>query len=264
MVEFLKAWGTLIVAVLALIQPWVVGVWKRFFRQGTIDIHETGTVEGGYGSFGPTIGLYGTLGAIYRDQFVRSMDLIVTKQKDSSTHSFERGVFRTQKLTLGGTQEESFELPSCFLLTTTQPHRYNIQFFDVATQAEIARHVVKVIRGWAEVGAKLDPSADPAQVQTAVQQALANLHAEFSRSEVYVSAYSAIDRLCYWEAGRYSLEMRVNTARPDRTFQRRWFFELSESEVHSIRLNTVKLLQDLCGRVYGQYNFAYAKYHRQE
>jgi hypothetical protein len=263
-VEFLKAWGTLIVAVLALIQPWVVGVWRRFFRQGTIDIHETGTVEVGYSQFGPTIGLYGTLRAIFRDQFVRSMELMVTKQKDSSKHSFEWGVFRAQRFTLGGAQEGSFELPSGFLLTTTQPRRYNIQFFDVATQAEITPHVVTVVRGWAEVSGKFDLGTGPAQMQAAIQQALANLHVEFSRSEGYVSAYAAIDRLCYWEAGRYSLEMRVNTARPDRTFQRRWFFELSENEVHSIRLNTVKLLQDLCGRVYGQYNFAYAKYHRHE
>ena len=64
--EFLKGWGSLIIATVALVQPWMIALWKRFVRPGTIDIHETGTIEIGYSSFGPTIGLRGTLREIGR------------------------------------------------------------------------------------------------------------------------------------------------------------------------------------------------------
>ena len=84
---FLKGWGSLIVAAVALVQPWVIGLWKKFFRPGTIDIHETGTIEVGYSGFGPTIGLRGTLRAVHRDQFVRDIQLAVAKLKDDSKHS---------------------------------------------------------------------------------------------------------------------------------------------------------------------------------
>jgi hypothetical protein len=261
MLEFLKQWGTLVVALAALAQPWLLALWRWLFRQGTVDVYQTGTIEVGYSSFGATIGLHDTLRAGHRDHFIRSIELTVTKQKDSSKHHFEWGVFRTQKLTVSGTQEASVELPYGFMLTTTQPHRYNIQFFDNSLQAEIRPHVTTVGKEWAEAVGQL-PSLGVgfAPVQAAHQQAVQDLWQEFSKKRLLLEAYTTIDRLCYWESGRYFLEMRANTASPNRTFTRCWFFELSEEEVKSIRLNTVKLLQDVCGRVYGQYNFAWAKY----
>src|SRR5438552_10322360 len=101
---FLKGWGSLIVAVVALIQPWVIALWRRFFRPGTIDIHETGTIEVGYSGFGPTIGLRGTLRAVHRDQFVRDIQVAIAKVKDGSKHSFEWVVFRAEKLTSTGAE----------------------------------------------------------------------------------------------------------------------------------------------------------------
>lgn len=144
MIDFLKGWGSLIIAGIALIQPWLIATWKRFFRQGEIDIHETGGIELGYNNFGPTIGLNGTLRAANRDQFVRSISLTITKMKDNSRHTFEWGLFRSAKLSSSGTQEMSFELPSGFMLTTAQPHRYSIQFYDAMAYAEVRQHLDKL------------------------------------------------------------------------------------------------------------------------
>src|ERR1700682_1369881 len=95
---FLKGWGSLIVATVALIQPWIIALWRKAFRPGSIDIHETGTIEIGYSSFGPTVGLRGTLRAVHHDQFVRIIDLTVIKEKDAARHFFPWVVFRAEKL----------------------------------------------------------------------------------------------------------------------------------------------------------------------
>lgn len=57
MAGFLKLWGALIVAFVALAQPWIITLWRHYFRRGQIDIYETGQIELGYAEFGPTIGL---------------------------------------------------------------------------------------------------------------------------------------------------------------------------------------------------------------
>ena len=44
----------------------------------------------------------------------------------------------------------------------------------------------------------------------------------FSKTPVHVDAFANLDRLCYWEPGRYELKMTVETSRPERTFSRRW------------------------------------------
>lgn len=72
MPDFLKSWGTLIVAAVALIQPWLIAAWKKFLRRQKIEVYEAGTMEIGFSTFGPTIGLQGAVRAINRDAFVPS------------------------------------------------------------------------------------------------------------------------------------------------------------------------------------------------
>jgi hypothetical protein len=262
MVDFLKWGGPLIVAVIALGQPWAIALWQRFFRQGTIDIHETGSIEIGYSNFGATIGLNGTLRAVHRDQFVRSVELVLTKLKDSSRHVLEWGVFRSQKISLTGSGEAFIELPAGFMLTTAQPQRYNIQFYDTAVQQEMSPHVVEVQREWQKefmnlgIGKLLELGVDAETISGRVNEA----YAKFSATRSHVNAYTALDRLCYWEPGRYSLLMRVNTARPERSFTEAWTFELSEEESNTVRFNAVSIVQAACGRASGEFQFAYAKY----
>lgn len=273
MVDVLKWAVPLAIGVIALAQPWLIALWRKLFLQGIIEMHETGTIEVGYSSFGATLGLQGTNQAIHQDQFVRSIDVNIVKAKDRSQHRFEWGAFRTQKFSTAGTREAEIELPAGFMLTTAQPRRYNIQFFDVTLQDEMRPHIEGVKTAWQdalkESGIYKMLEADDTGYATSLlgstvidqtQQAVTVLYAKFSTSEVHVKAYTGLDRLCYWEPGRYSMKVSISTARPDRTFERTWEFELTESECASIRLNTTLLVQAAAGRGSGQFQFAYPKY----
>lgn len=254
MIEFLKQWGTLIVAVAALLQPWCLALYRTVFRRGRVDIFHTGNIEIGYSAFGATIGLNGTLRAIYRDQFIRSMELSVTRVKDNARWAFDWGVFRTQKLSSKGGEEGSFELPYGFMVSTAQPHRYNVQFFDVTLRAEIMQHVARLTTAWWTEVRKL-----PGEQMTQ-QQTLADLWTQFTKTTLVTDVYTSIDRLCYWEPGPYALELRVNTDGPARTFARRWSFDLSKEGADNLRVNSVVIMLNSCGRPFGQFNFAWASY----
>jgi hypothetical protein len=262
MTQFLKEWGSLIIAIVALIQPWAMSIWRKYIRRGTIDIHETFSIEVGFSSLGATLGLFGTLRAMHKDQFVRSIELVVTKTKDSSKHLFQWGFFRPPQVSLGTKQDVSLELPSGFMLTTTEPRRYNILFYDTALQAEMRPHIEKVSKEWYRVLTETDGGrlfrldSDPMSRSMQLEDA----YSTFSKAQVCVQEYTALDRLCYWEPGQYELEMRVNTARPERTFSKKWTFGLSESEKERLRLNVVGVVQEVCGRTSGPYNFAYLEY----
>lgn len=60
-----ETWTALatVLAFVALIQPWLLGAWRRLYKRGTVDIHETGKIEIGYSGFGATVGIMGTLRA---------------------------------------------------------------------------------------------------------------------------------------------------------------------------------------------------------
>jgi hypothetical protein len=265
MVDFLKSWGSLLIATIALIQPWLIGVWKKFLRGGTVEIYETGLIEIGYSNFGATIGLHGTLRARDRDLFIRSVQLDIVSEKDQSKHRLEWGALRSAKLVVGRPEEMTLELPAGFMLSTSQPHRYNIQFHDTGLQGDIRPVLERLGRSWFEavdatVKGVVGEWADPGEISQKASRALSTVYRSFERSSEHVEAFAALERLCYWNAGRYQLIVVVHTARPDRQFTRRWSFHLTDPEARWLRQNALKVVQEACTQYLGQYNFVNVRY----
>lgn len=265
LVPFLKGWGSLTIATIALIRPWVGALWRRLFRRGDIDMHPTTRVEVGYSTLGPTIGLTGTLRAVHRDQFVESMHLVVTKLKDGSHHQFDWFVSRAGKYSSVGKSEITAELVSGFMLATAQPHSYNVLFQDAGTQEEIRKHLEPAQSEWMRLRLASE-AAQPAafiigSMMTVQQQQrqLDELFKQFMMLPVVTQAYSEIDRLIYWEPGTYGLELIVNTTRPDVSISDAWEFTLGADDVKSLRLNAVVILREVCDQSV-TYNFAYPAY----
>jgi len=261
--KFLGVYGTLILAFLALIQPWTISLWKRYIRKGRIEIYETGNIEVGYSSFGPTIGLIGTLRCIHRDIFINSIGLEVVRQKDGSKHMFEWGLFRDRRLTSSGGEEASFELPSGFMLLVSAPKRYDILFFDPNSQSDMRPHINGVRDAWVKftiasgiIKARMDT---PSPVENI--EALGQEFEKFQKKEEYFLKFPILERLCYWDSGRYAIRMTVRTVEQKRSYEKEWFFDLSDQDAQLLRLNVVKILMDTCERPsYYQYHFAFPKY----
>jgi hypothetical protein len=250
MVEFLRGWGALIVAGLALIQPWVITVWRKIL--GTVDIFETGRIEIGYALIGPTIGLNGTLRAVRTDQFVQGIELKIVRLKDGAQYSLKWAYLRPPKLSLGG-QDTSAELPSGFLLNTVQPFRYNIVFSDIKRQTEMEGHLTHVAQAWgtewSSSGLQDSFSIMPQAPQ--IQRAVNELYKRFTNSTAYKDAVAELNRILYWEPGRYHLEMQVHTARPCRSFTHQWTFEISKEGSDNLRQNIAYVLSTACGHAAG-------------
>lgn len=255
--EFILKHWTSIVATVALLQPWVIALLKKIFKKGKIDIFQSGTIEIGYSSFfGSTVGLNGTLRCVNQDLFVESINLEIIKQKDSSKHFFDWGLFRSQRLTLKG-EEAELELPYGLMLNTTQPKRFNILFIDQNSREEMQTILRKVSEEWSKTISK-EIQAGIASNDTIISK---KYYDEFSKSGTHVDAFSKLDRLCYWEPGEYLLVFKVQATKPNHTTEKSWKFRLTDDDVRSIRLNVVKILQDTCVvPSYGQYFFAYARY----
>jgi hypothetical protein len=241
------AWLSFFVALIALVQVWLVEIWRRFFRRGSVDIVETGRIEVGFSNFGPTLSLYGTLRAVHHDHFVSSITLVVTRERDGATHDFRWEAFRS------GASNSTIELPAAFLITTSEPHRYGIVFVDPTTQAEVDAILAPIRQAWvAEVQGHNPPLATPAEVE-------AFYNNEFMPQPLHAQAHADLQRALYWNPGRYALEMTVHTSRPTAPFTRTWAFVLTDENLASLRLNAIPTLRETCGRT-AQYNFAYPDY----
>jgi len=148
--SFLKSWGTLTVAMIALMQPWLLALYRKFFRQAHFDIYETGNIEIGFSNFGPTIGLLGALRGVNRDSFVRGIALILTHYKDKALHNFPWGLFRSDRILVRSRSDTTLQLCSGFMLTQNSPFPYKIQFWDRDAQDEIRPLIERLTSAWTE------------------------------------------------------------------------------------------------------------------
>ncbi len=254
-----------VIALVALVQPWLLWLWLKFFRRGNIEIFETGTVEVGSSNYGPTIGLQGTLHGREREMFVRVISLEVIREADNAQHHFEWVAFRSFRIVSTRPTEVAFQLPAGFLLLPSQPFRYNLFFSATAFQQQHVQPVIDVLyAAWYVAvqqsfgGAALSNIPDVAQAQ--VQAAAQAAYPGFVGHMAHVNAFAQLNQQFYWNPGWYRLSMRIETTSPERTVTKRWRFQLTQAQSNSLRGNGLKVVQEVCSQYIGQYYFANAPY----
>ncbi len=238
--------GPWIISGIALLQFWVAALWRKW-RKPVIEVHPSGNIEIGYGSFGPSIGIIGTLRTIHKDIFVRNIYLKVVKKKDESTHSFNWRAFRSITISTTPSDVPSLEIASSFLLTEKNPYKFNIFFVDEVFIAEISPQVGGMPQKWSEFrnNELREIAPDSAIVKNPMIEE--EIYDKFSKSKQITDEYSILDRAFYWEAGEYSLDIVVNTTKPAHKCFKKFRFSLTETDVKQLRLNTIGIIRYLCG-----------------
>lgn len=253
----------------AIAQPWAIGLWKRYLRRGTITPYVTGFIELGFAEYGPTIAIDGTLRALHKDVFVKAIEVGLTKHRDQSKHTFEWLAFRSHRASVAGASDPAgfVEAASGFMVTPNTPHRVCIVFSDVDTRQLIQEQLASATGRFWEYR-----RSEPFQLldqrflldDDQVLQLLKNLQEQYQKDAIRVDAYSAINRICYWEAGKYEVEIRVHSARPDQTFTEKWTIEVTEEQAKQLRFNVINMLDNPLYAAAGldapQRFFAYAPY----
>ena len=152
-------WGSLAVAVLALIQPWILAGYRRWFRRGAVEVHETNNVELGFATYGPTVGLTGTIRALHQDIFIQQATVRIVRERDNAVLVLPWRAFRSIQIAFGGGQPNP-ELASSFLLPTSAPLRYNVFFSSEEFAAEFRDDVMALRQEWGDfVRAKIGEAA---------------------------------------------------------------------------------------------------------
>ena len=270
----LETWA-FVVAATALVQPWLVSLWRRIASM--IDIYETPFVEIGFSTFGPTLGLFGTLRSRNRDLFIHTIYLTLSRQEDKFSRRFEWGVFRTAKATIGQTTksgvdqagEVSMDVPNGFMISTAQPYRYNILFIDPIIFHQQLKPILAEFRtSWLSHldQANIIPSKEMllnVPLDRKIMMSLKREFEEFITKADYANVFDRINELFYWTPGAYELTIHVKAAHPNRHYRKSWFILLNESDVTSLRQqNIVSILEEVCGIPLsaGQYGFIYTPY----
>ncbi len=257
------ATGPWVVSILALVQVWVIGVYK-WLRKGKIDIYETGNIEIGFAGFGPSVSLLGTLRARHKDVFVQRMIVRVVRVKDKAQYELAWQAFRPSQLSLTGQQGQEFEIASSFLVTPAHPHKYSIFFADTRFLSDVRPTLTSMTEKWhAFVRDRMSrlpegQSSSPPNVMSNL--ALANpIFDEFSKTGSATDAFAALEHAFYWNAGEYALTLSIDVADVRHPIEKTWRFSLSDEDTRTLRPNAIGIIRAACG-ITNWFSFAYPQY----
>lgn len=258
---FIEKFGVLVIAVIALVQPWIVFLWKKYFRPGTVEFFETAKIEIGFSNFASTIGINGTLRSINKDLYISKISLELIKEKDQSKHYFNWVLFRDTKLNLSGNKDVEVELPYGILLSTQSPQRINIQFHDTNQQDELRDQNDLLVNSWNNYQEKHFPFNTRTNTQEDNLK-LAQLYNEFLKTKTQTDSYTKFNQEFYWEKSRYELKMKIETSRPNKIFENKFNFKLEEEECKRLRYNILTLIDSACNQQRFNWNFIYTNYEK--
>ena len=257
--------GPWIISSLALLQTWVIWIW-RWFRKPKISIYESGNIEIGFSNFGQTIGLNGTLRVLKKSSFIKNMSLDVTRERDSAKHTFNWRVFRPLTFTINPQPSSTpIEIASSFLLTQEKPFKYNILFIDDGSYSRINSQLAELHREWLDFRnnklQKLEEEYEPNAVEQLINNPLLDekIYQEFTKLPKILNIYTNLDRDFYWQQGNYTMSLSLECSKPDQKFTKEFKFTLSNENVDELRLNTIAILRIICG-LDVIWNFAYPEY----
>ena len=255
--------GPWIISAIALIQVWIIALWKKFVWTANLSIFKTGLLEVGYSNFGPTLAINGTLRAHRKNIFVREISITVTRDSDGSTHELVWTAFRSPQLRFAHTDPITLELPSGFNIQPDHPYRYHIFFSDYKTQTEIVPTLNDVINEWREYIVSHQDKINKIIHDTGFSEdvVIGQIYSDefVSKSEAWQRAWDLLNRKIYWENGNYRMLMNVKTSSPDKSFSEEWVFSIDKATFDNLQLNAIATLRELCIRKIDYY-FAYLEY----
>ena len=251
--------STAFATVYAILQPWIINIYNMIFHKRKVVIYEIDPLEVAFNQFGPNLGLHGILCSLNADIFVHDIQVIMTRIRDGSKHQLAWAEVGLGKFELIHSPKKEMELAAGFIIEKGKHHRYSIEFIDNEYKEKIAEIGLRVHGEWYNM---LSGTCEPDIIEMAeniyqlahnvdhLKQYLKStndLHTKFSESEFYHEMRKDIERLCYWDSGKYLIEMQVNIKNPNRCFKKQCYFNLSDKDSKVLRVNSERIMQFWCG-----------------
>lgn len=236
-----------LIALIALFRPEISTILRGWLNR--IEYFPLNKVEIGFSTFGPTIGLVGTLRGAPNDQFVKSVSLVLVRDKDRSTHKFEWAVFRSTSI-VGDTKD--IQVASGFSLRDGDSRTLNIQFWDNDTRHDMEPSLERLRQPFRDfiLRSKINLA------QTSSDELTRIFQQDFQKEDpnLHGSVWAEIGRNFYWETGSYRLTVVIETWDPQKRFAQDYTFRIESQEAETLRINAVGAMHGAIG-VDVRYNF---------
>ncbi|HYE00610.1 MAG TPA: hypothetical protein VEH84_14600 [Alphaproteobacteria bacterium] len=243
-------WLKLSIAVVALIQPWLIWIYKRFFQRTKIKVYQTGRIEIGFGMLGPSICIAGSLYAANRTFVTQNMKLRLTRERDNAMIDMSWIFFRDEKIDVNSGTSSSITAASAFPVEHGTAKFFNVMFRNNQIANTFENYLNKI------QGARNEYDALVIQGKEDGDKLV-----DFLFRNVNQNLTRPIDEELFWKPSRYNIDLIITTAGSKRPIMEHWTFEINEQESNTLRDNNIRIVLSACGLVQ-TFSFLYKEYSR--
>lgn len=259
---------TITIAIIALAQPWLIGLYGRFFKQSQLDFYPTGRLEIGFSTYGPTVCIYGTLRCEHADAFIVNMQLQVQNQDNKATSLMQWLAFRKHTFNIQASSTDSqIELPSSFKMIVGTTRTFGVVYHDTNIRDRLADQLDPRQEDWTSyVSRNSTEAAKLISEDTTVNHdslILDILEEWYLTEEGTQAAIRNTEIECYWREGIYSATLNVLLGTHKVKTVSLFTFELSRDDIESLRSNSAVLVRNLYSRIAEDFQFAYPQPEKQ-
>ncbi len=237
-------WVTFGIAILGVLQPGAIVLYRRYFRARKISIYQQGRLDIGFSSFGPCLGMTGLIRNENVPSVLTTLDLVLTNLDDGRCMTLRPFLNRSRKVS-----DSALGVVPTIEATTWvafQIERDNSIPFDVTfAHAEIRRTIegamqnyLATLTAFVAVTLREQPIATERERIEAIMRILPTV----SEQPFHREARAVLANAMLWTAGRYELAMVVSDADETRTFRKTWNLRLTSDEIAGLTANIDRVL----------------------
>ena len=214
-----------ILAVIALVQPWVIAAWKKFFKPLKVTFIPTAKIKLFYNRSGAYIYLGGVIEAKNRPAVIKNISVKVIRQSDKAElamewSSFEVPVFQS----VGGNSVTASEIARPFMIGANGLNPIFVEFANSDTQ--VADRLGKIYEKL------IFESKSISNTNTPFEQAKAQLQG----IPEYQTFREELLENFYWRVSDYQVELAISHS-DNKVETYRYWFSLNQNEIDEFRKN---------------------------
>ncbi|MES1147237.1 MAG: hypothetical protein ABUL49_00640 [bacterium] len=235
-----------LVAVVALAQPWLIALYKKW-RKTKVRVDLRGLPEIGFSGFGNTLGIIGVIHCGAGSVFVRDMKIKVCRTEDDAKATLEWLAIKSLKITPA---VDETSIATGFVVSESSPVPFNIVFVSkVPWDEHLNRYRLRSeeIRNEVQNNRELDMTDEDVVIKTTYL---------LTNDQVGVEVWSRIDKSLFWQTGNYECELHLSLADGRQVNCSKVKFYISEDQSKTLGYNAVGIL-DSARNLEPHFNFIY-------
>ena len=233
-----------VLAVIALVQPWILAAWKKFFKPLKVSFIPSAKIKLYYNRSGAYIYLGGVIEAKNRPTVIKDISAKVIRQSDKAELAMDWSSFMVPVFqSVGGNSITTSEIARPFMIGANGLNPIFVEFANLDTQtvdrlAKVYGKLILESKRIANINIPFEQAKDQLQAIPEYQPFREELLENF-----------------YWKASDYQIELSINH-NDNKTEVYRYRFSLTQDEVSEFKKNIdVSMLCELSLLYYQPTNF---------